>query len=158
MVSFFDPFGIDEPQQQQRSRPTFNAKDKEFLYERQKGLCNGCESKFPMRNLTVDHIKPFSKGGSDKPSNLQLLCGSCNSTKGNGTQAQMKKRLKEQGVISSPAKAKSSSAPKTKPAVKAKTAQSKAKGKTATKPKASAKRPAKKAPSDPFEELANLFG
>ena len=77
---FDDIFGAP-----QRARPTFNQKDKEHLYASQKGKCNGCGTKFPLRNLTIDHIKPFSKGGSDKPSNLQLLCGSCNSAKGNGT-------------------------------------------------------------------------
>ena len=92
-------FGFQQPMQPQRSRPSFNAKDKEHLYAAQKQKCNGCGEKFPLRNLTVDHIKPFSQGGSDKPSNLQLLCGSCNSMKGDGTQAQLKKRLAEKGII-----------------------------------------------------------
>ncbi len=64
MVFFFEPT--------QRPRPSFNQKDKEYLYGEQKGKCNGCEEKFPIRNVTVDHIRPFSNGGSDKPSNLQL--------------------------------------------------------------------------------------
>ncbi len=133
-------FGGFEPQ---RARPSFSTKDKEFLYDRQKGKCNGCKVKFPMRNMTVDHIKPFSKGGSDKPSNLQLLCGACNSTKGNGTQAQFQKRLKQQGVAKSTSKSSSTS-----------------KKTTATK-KTAAKSTAKKKPTrtrknaDPFE---GLFG
>ena len=42
------------------------------LYGRQEGVCNGCLVLFPFRNLTVDHIVPQSKGGSDHPDNLQL--------------------------------------------------------------------------------------
>ena len=55
------------------------------LYGRQEGVCNGCLVLFPFRNLTVDHIVPQSKGGSDHLDNLQLLCGACNSKKGGRT-------------------------------------------------------------------------
>ncbi len=41
----------------------------------------------------------MNRGGTDQEDNLQLLCGACNSTKGNSTQAQLIARLKQQGVI-----------------------------------------------------------
>ena len=69
------------------------------LYGKQEGFCNGCEEYFPFRNMTVDHIVPQSKGGSDYIENLQLLCGACNSTKGSGTQAELKAKLKASNVI-----------------------------------------------------------
>lgn len=66
------------------------------LYGRQEGHCNGCRIHFPFRNLTVDHIVPQSKGGTDHPDNLQLLCGACNSLKGAGTHAQLLAKLSRQ--------------------------------------------------------------
>ncbi len=56
---------------------------KHTLYGRQEGHCAGCRVLFPFRNFTVDHIVPQDKGGSDHIDNLQLLCGACNSVKGN---------------------------------------------------------------------------
>lgn len=56
---------------------------KHTLYGRQEGHCAGCRVLFPFRNFTVDHIVPRDKGGSDHIDNLQLLCGACNSVKGN---------------------------------------------------------------------------
>lgn len=43
------------------------------------GRCEYCKTK---ENLTVDHIKPVSKGGSDNIENLQCLCWLCNRKKG----------------------------------------------------------------------------
>ena len=72
---------------------------KHTLYGKQEGYCNGCKGHFPFRNMTIDHIIPKSKGGTDHEENLQLLCGACNSTKGNGTQAELIARLKKQKVL-----------------------------------------------------------
>jgi len=53
------------------------------LLHKYKFKCVNCESK---NNLTIDHIIPVSKGGTDDYSNLQILCKSCNSSKGNKTE------------------------------------------------------------------------
>ena len=52
------------------------------LYGEQEGVCVGCETHFPFRVMDVDHILPRSKGGTDHPDNLQLLCSGCNRSKG----------------------------------------------------------------------------
>lgn len=62
----------------------------------QEGHCNGCKLHFRIRNLTIDHITPQSKGGTDHIENLQLLCGACNSLKGNRTQDYLINQLREQ--------------------------------------------------------------
>ena len=72
---------------------------KHTLFGLQEGKCNGCEVLFPFRNMTIDHILPRSRGGSDAPDNLQLLCGACNSTKSNRTQQDLIAALREQGVL-----------------------------------------------------------
>ncbi|GET35287.1 HNH endonuclease [Microseira wollei] len=44
--------------------------------------CVFCGRGAPKVELEVDHILPFSKGGSNDPSNLQTLCFDCNRGKG----------------------------------------------------------------------------
>ena len=46
-------------------------------------MAPGCESV----DLELDHIVPLSKGGAHAVDNFQLLCGSCNASKGNRSSA-----------------------------------------------------------------------
>ena len=68
------------------------------LYGQQEGVCAGCQVHFPFRNLTVDHVVPRIKGGSDHLDNLQLLCAACNSAKGSGTHEALVARLVRDGI------------------------------------------------------------
>ena len=58
------------------------------LYGEQEGVCAGCSTHFPFRVMDVDHMLPRSRGGTDAPDNLQLLCSGCNRSKGNKTMAE----------------------------------------------------------------------
>ncbi|MYC68997.1 MAG: HNH endonuclease [Acidobacteriia bacterium] len=68
------------------------------LYGKQKRHCAGCEHHFPFRNLTVDHMVAKSKGVTDYPDNLHLLCAACNSMKGTIDQAAFLPRLRREGT------------------------------------------------------------
>lgn len=68
---------------------------KHTLYGEQEGKCAGCQHWFPFQNFTVDHKVPQSKGGTDHLENLQFLCNSCNSIKGDREQSYLLAKLKE---------------------------------------------------------------
>jgi 5-methylcytosine-specific restriction endonuclease McrA len=57
------------------------AEDIKAIYEMQKGKCAHCKRKVG-EDYEVDHIQPLSKGGSNWPANLQILCPKCNRDKG----------------------------------------------------------------------------
>ena len=71
---------------------------KDVLYGKQSGQCGGCVLMFPKRNLTIDHIVPKSKGGTDHVENLWLLCGACNSSKGTKTQTEFLRERVKRGM------------------------------------------------------------
>lgn len=54
---------------------------REFLLEKWNRTCTYCGAKDT--KLEIEHIKPRSKGGSNRVSNLCLACTSCNQKKGN---------------------------------------------------------------------------
>jgi 5-methylcytosine-specific restriction endonuclease McrA len=45
--------------------------------------CWWCGRDLPQEQLTLDHLKPTSKGGSNSLENLRLACRECNSSRGN---------------------------------------------------------------------------
>ncbi len=91
------PFAIarrtDFPARTDLAPPPPLSESKAILYGRQAGHCAGCEEHFQLRNLTIDHIIPESKGGTDHLENLQLLCAHCNSTKGDRPMEYLRTRL-----------------------------------------------------------------
>lgn len=59
---------------------------KKLVFERDGYRCVICGT---WKDLTIDHIVPKSKGGTNDPGNLQTMCRICNSKKGTGRASQM---------------------------------------------------------------------
>lgn len=57
--------------------------DKRRIYDSQNGLCAYCGQHRNIKYMTVDHIIPLSKGGTDSLDNLQCTCKKCNGLKDN---------------------------------------------------------------------------
>ena len=57
------------------------AHEKRRIYELQNGLCAYCGRHRNIKYMTIDHIIPISKGGTDEISNLQCTCKACNNLK-----------------------------------------------------------------------------
>ncbi len=44
--------------------------------------CRWCEKRLPAKKLTLDHLKPSNKGGSNALENLRLACFPFNNSQG----------------------------------------------------------------------------
>lgn len=57
------------------TRRYLSRKLREEIINQYNGHCANCGA---TENLHIDHIHPVSRGGSNDPSNLQVLCSGCN--------------------------------------------------------------------------------
>ena len=56
---------------------------KAALLEDYGAVCYWCQQSFPATSLTLEHLRPKSKGGSNSLENLRLACQPCNQGRGN---------------------------------------------------------------------------
>ena len=85
----------DIPRRTDIDAPIPYRKQKHVLFGRQEGKCAGCKIEFLFKIMEVDHVVPKSRGGTDHPENLQLLCPNCNRIKGDREMAYLVARLGE---------------------------------------------------------------
>lgn len=71
----------------------FFASDVRALYRRQDGRCLYCAASLRTTGYEVDHKMPLSRGGSNDPGNLCLLCPACNADKGALTHHEYESKL-----------------------------------------------------------------
>lgn len=66
---------------------------KAMIYKRDNNSCQYCGS---TRHLTIDHVIPKSKGGSEEWTNLVVACSKCNTKKGDKLLSQTDMKLVKQ--------------------------------------------------------------
>jgi hypothetical protein len=75
-----DELGVDvRAPERAPGRKTIGQARRMRIFERDGFQCKRCGVQ---KDLTVDHIWPVSRGGSDDDDNLQTLCRRCNTSKG----------------------------------------------------------------------------
>lgn len=60
----------------------FSLNQRREAYERQKGICPVCQSRFKLEEMEADHITPWHEGGKTEAANCQMLCRDDNRKKG----------------------------------------------------------------------------
>lgn len=76
----------------------YTQEDIDLIFQKQKGRCRYfryCGRTFSDHEYTIDHRIAITLGGLSTPSNLQLLCRSCNSIKKNDYIKAFERRLKQ---------------------------------------------------------------
>jgi 5-methylcytosine-specific restriction endonuclease McrA len=65
----------------------------ETLFRRDAFMCLYCAQRFPARELSRDHIRPFTQGGRDAWTNVVTACRHCNNVKAGRTPEQARMQL-----------------------------------------------------------------
>lgn len=60
----------------------FDEAQRQVIYRKDRGICQKCGKKCDWNDYEADHILPWNRGGQTVIENGQVLCGSCNSSKG----------------------------------------------------------------------------
>lgn len=58
-------------------RAKFSKKQRDDIFEYNKGRSNMCKVSLDINDFHIDHVKPLAEGGSNDISNLQILCREC---------------------------------------------------------------------------------
>ena len=66
-----------------KDRVFFSREKKEKILHKSKGVCAHCGKELDLETMTVDHVIPLSKGGTNELKNLVALCEDCNQGKRN---------------------------------------------------------------------------
>lgn len=70
------------PQRKKENRIYFDTETRERVLKKSKCKCAKCGKELNISTMTIDHIIPLSKGGTNKEYNLIAMCKKCNKEKG----------------------------------------------------------------------------
>lgn len=99
-MNIFDIFE-DDPQPRSQRTPIDPLRKKALIDElvkKQNGRCMYCGRKVARDLFDLDHKNPVSRGGTNRKSNFQLLCRSCNTRKGPLTDQEFRRKYRDAGV------------------------------------------------------------
>ncbi|MCI5210905.1 MAG: HNH endonuclease [Candidatus Electrothrix sp. ATG2] len=75
-------FGVDDATiRAERKKARALRKTRWWQQKTAAGICHYCQGQFPVRELTMDHIIPLSRGGRSTKGNLVPCCKECNTAK-----------------------------------------------------------------------------
>ena len=69
--------------EQIEERRLFSYEERKELLKENYGICACCGKKLTTKTMTVEHIIPLRRGGTNAKENLTILCYNCNQLKGN---------------------------------------------------------------------------
>ena len=78
--SFFIEVSLEEIERERRKAKELK-KTSWWKNKRASGICYYCKKKFPVQDLTMDHLIPLIRGGKSIKANLVPACKDCNSKK-----------------------------------------------------------------------------
>ncbi len=74
--------GIDEAEiRKERAKARELRKTRWWQQKKASGVCYYCSAKVAIRDITMDHLVPLSRGGKSTKDNLVPSCKECNSKK-----------------------------------------------------------------------------
>ena len=98
-MCFFDLFEEERPKNKRVSLdPLYKKALTDELVKKQNGRCMYCGSRVRRDLFDLDHKNPVSRGGTNRKSNFQLLCRTCNTRKGSLTDREFRRKYKGVGL------------------------------------------------------------
>jgi 5-methylcytosine-specific restriction enzyme A len=86
-----------------RLPPALWAQRRRMVWLRDGGRCQGPHCRgaapIPLAEAQIDHIRPVSRGGSHRPSNLRVLCARCHALRADAAHRGLIQRALAAGLI-----------------------------------------------------------